>query len=193
MKVKIDSPMGTKTYDMEESDVLRLLHDAWKLSHGNFEEDPPPSAPPTEKELENTSPPAPVKKAEPVSRAERMFGKRETWGQQARSAEQRPVKQEEPEGWKGFMVFRCPECGSARSFYTRDKIFAARCLSCGCETPLENLIPAYVECGKCGKTLKYRTNIRDDYPVTLNCIECNAPIDMQLNRRGTALVTINNL
>lgn len=50
--------------------------------------------------------------------------------------------------------------------------------------------PAYAKC-KCGREFKYQTNATGD-TITINCIACGSPIDMQLNGRGTAYVTLRD-
>jgi len=200
MKVSIQTPMGSKAYDMEDWRVAQLLYVAYRLADGNEEKpedkgtaDMLASARYTvqradellseaEVWIKEDESPAPSGHG---SRTERMFGKRETW-------ESRSENTDRPAGWKGFLIIRCPDCGEVRTFFARDYQTSHRC-RCGCEIELADLIPAYVNCGKCGKRLKYRTNIKDDYPVTVNCLDCKAPIDMAVNARGTAMVPVEEL
>lgn len=70
--------------------------------------------------------------------------------------------------YKGFLLIVCEECGY--------------------ETPLENLRPMYMHC-KCGESFRYRTNAKSE-TITHTCLRCKAPVDMELNRRGTAYVTV---
>lgn len=48
--------------------------------------------------------------------------------------------------------------------------------------------PAFLKC-KCGGQFKYKTNATEevfDFP----CLKCGNPVDLQLNKRGDAYVTI---
>lgn len=129
--------------------------------------------------------PEPIRR--PMSRVERMFGARDNWNKEAKDENPSP---ERPDGYKGFLLIRCPECGAIRGFCTKSYITETTCRSCGAVTQLEKLIPAHVNCGKCGRHFKYQTNIDTKDPVSIHCINCDAPVDLQMNGSGTALVTI---
>lgn len=128
--------------------------------------------------------PEPVKR--PLRRAERIFGSQDNWPTVPAPEPERTY----PEGYKGFLLVRCPECGEIKGFCTKDYVTETTCRSCGEVIPLKDLIPAHVNCGKCGNHFKYRTNIMTQEPVPFNCLRCEAPVDLQLNTRGTALVTM---
>lgn len=121
----------------------------------------------------------------PMSRTERLFGKRETRSMPAASQ-----AEEKPEGYKGFLLLRCPECREVRGLCVRKPITEYTCQICGGVIHLEDLIPAHVNCGKCGSHFKYMTNVDTDEPVHFECLECKAPVDLQMNRKGTAVTTI---
>lgn len=123
----------------------------------------------------------------PVSRVERLFGAKEEWPKGGTQAE---PNREYPEGYKGFLLIRCPECGEIRGFCSKTYVTDTTCRNCGASIPLDGLIPAHVNCGKCGNHFKYRTNIDTQEPIPFRCLRCEAPIDLQMNARGTALVTI---
>lgn len=108
-------------------------------------------------------------------------------------------EQQEEAGWqgamddgqgpyKGFLITECEECGNIRAFCTKRYIYAAKCRECGHETPLEGLRPMYARC-KCGEIYRYKTNMHGEN-FTMNCLSCHTPIDVRLNRRGTAYVTV---
>lgn len=61
---------------------------------------------------------------------------------------------------------------------------------CGHRTDLHDLKPVHLYC-KCGSKYKYMTNISDPQ-FTMNCLACGAPVDLELNSRGTAYVTIGH-
>ena len=73
--------------------------------------------------------------------------------------------------YKGFLLIVCEECGAVKAFCAKRETYSFRCDECGYETPLENLRPMYMHC-------------------THTCLRCKAPVDMELNRRGTAYVTV---
>ena len=115
-----------------------------------------------------------------------MFGPKESWS----GSSTQEAKTDPGDGVKGFLLIRCPECGEIRGFCSKQPITITSCRNCETEIPLGDLLPAYVKCGKCGSQFKYRTNISDKEPFTFECLDCEAPIDLQLNSRGTAIVTI---
>lgn len=131
--------------------------------------------------------PEPVRK--PASRVERMFGSKEEWPKpETRTNPER----EWQEGYKGFLLIRCTECGEVRGFCSKSFITESTCRNCGAVIPLEDLIPAHVNCGKCGAHYRYKTNIDTQEPVAFHCLGCEAPVDLQMNGRGTALVTLGD-
>lgn len=142
-----------------------------------------------------------------LSRVERLFGRRESWpnataaatpSQDKPKAEAEETEDTGPEASfsrravKGFLIVECENCGQTREFCSRAKITSNRCHSCGHVTTLDKayMRPAYAKC-KCGREFKYQTNATGD-TITINCIACGSPIDMQLNGRGTAYVTLRD-
>lgn len=142
-----------------------------------------------------------------LSRVERLFGRRESWpnvtaaatpSQDKPKAEAEETEDAGPEASfsrravKGFLIVECESCGQTREFCSRAEITSNRCHSCGHVTTLDKtyMRPAYAKC-KCGREFKYQTNATGD-TITINCIACGSPIDMQLNGRGTAYVTLRD-
>lgn len=138
-------------------------------------------------------PPLPEKKA-PQSRVERMFGNfrmgtpgavRETVVSDGHiHVTPHP---EEPEEYRGFLLIKCPACGKLHGFCTKRPMSTYRC-TCGATTDLHDLLPVHLKC-KCGSDFTYQTNVTEptfDYP----CLKCGSPVDLELNRRGTAYVTV---
>ena len=94
------------------------------------------------------------------------------------------------DGYTGLLLLRCERCGQVRAFYTKNPIARYHCRDCGRTTPLGNLIPAYVRCGKCGSRYKYRSNIDTGESVSISCLQCSAPIDLKFNKKKGALMTM---
>lgn len=154
-----------------------------------------------------TEPEPPSEPEQLLSRVERLFGRRESWpnataaatpSQDKPKAEAEETEDTGPEASfsrravKGFLIVECENCGQTREFCSRAEITSNRCHSCGHVTALDKtyMRPAYAKC-KCGREFKYQTNATGD-TITINCIACGSPIDMQLNGRGTAYVTLRD-
>lgn len=113
------------------------------------------------------------------SRVERVFGKRETWPS---------AKVDEGQGpYKGFLMIECEECHEVKAFCAKRETYSFKC-NCGHITPLENLRPLFMHC-KCGEDFRYKTNITRP-TISHTCIVCKAPVDMEINKKNTAYVTI---
>ena len=85
-----------------------------------------------------------IHKAEPTSlrakpsRAETMFGPKETWAIPDRAE----AEETAPKTYKGFLLIRCAQCGELRGFCVKQPISSYRCAACGGETPLHDLTSA---------------------------------------------------
>ena len=90
--------------------------------------------------------------------------------------------------YRGFLMVKCEVCGKIKGFCAKRETYSYRCDSCGGITLLEKLRPMHMKC-KCGKEYTYKTNLTDQ-TVTYPCVTCHAPVDMELNWRGTTYVTI---
>lgn len=114
------------------------------------------------------------------SRVGRMFGARDTWKSADPDADQGP--------YRGFLIVQCEECGAIKAFCAKHETYGYKCGECGHETPLEKLRPLFMHC-KCGKSFSYKTNLTAER-VTHTCLACKAPVDLELNSRKTAYVTV---
>ena len=95
-----------------------------------------------------------------------------------------------PDGgkYKGFLLIECDHCGETRGFCAKQPIDEYRCNECGGRTKLSGLRRMFMDC-ECGRHSRYYTNETAEV-VTHNCIECGSPVDMMLNSRRTAYVSI---
>ena len=120
-----------------------------------------------------------------VSKVERMFG---DYRSRIPVSAVIPEVKKADEGYKGFLLIRCEECGDLRGFYAKNPTTHYFCKKCDHKTPLDQLIPAHLNC-KCGSRFRYLTNYPDEY-LTYNCLDCGAPVDLELNKNGNAYVTV---
>lgn len=199
LNISMKTPFGEMSFDVTPEQATDLMQRAFRYA---AEKSTPPAAIPTTDtapaKQEDTPPPATAKK--PMSRVERMFGdfknKTETTDLSGAPPEtkvqilenaERLGQRFNGEGYTGFLLLECPHCGKIHGFCAKKPITEYTC-PCGGSSEIKDLIPAYLEC-KCGKRFKYRTNItrqRFDY----TCVNCGSPVDMELNARRTAYVTI---
>lgn len=94
------------------------------------------------------------------------------------------------EGYKGFLVIQCPECGKIRAFMTKNEIIWYRCKRCREVFPLEAMRRVYVNgCPCCGTRLRYLTNAVGE-SFDIKCINCKAPVDLLWNEKHKAFVSI---
>lgn len=111
-------------------------------------------------------------------RTARMFG----------TDQPKPIFHGDEGPFRGFLMVKCESCGKIRAFCAKRETYGFRCDDCGETTPLENMRPMYLKC-KCGAEFRYKTNLTEKY-ITHPCVSCGAPVDMMLNSRETAYVTI---
>ncbi len=89
--------------------------------------------------------------------------------------------------YKGFLLIKCESCGEVRAYCAKYETYTFKC-KCGHETALDGLLPAHMHC-ECGKYYKYLTNLTGKI-VSNNCLTCGSPVDMELNGKANAYVTI---
>lgn len=202
MKVTIKTPFAELNLDMPQSHVLSWLHQT--LIHAATVAEPKPvtNSVPQNPLLEdvmythgrattasdtvvNKEASYQAEKTAVKSRAESMFGSRETWNTPA--AAPKPEQTEKREAYGGFLHVKCEACGQGKSFKPKQPITYFIC-DCGSRTDLDNMAPVFVHC-KCGREFKYRTN-RTEERFTMNCFACGAPVDLELNGKGDAYVTV---
>ncbi len=170
MLVLLDGWEESPGANLERSYAIYTEKTLWHISHFR---------PPVQVEC-IVSPATVDPKPKAPSRTESMFGPRNTW----------KIPPQTADGYKGFLLIRCPECGEVRGFCAKDYVQEVSCRKCGAVVPLDHLIPANVNCAKCGRHFRYKTNVGDNKPVPFKCLNCGAPVDLELNGKGTALVTM---
>lgn len=191
VQVTMKTPFGEMNFDMPPEKASDLMQRAIQYAAGEEPHKPAPAPPGVAQE----PPKAPQPTTKPQSRVERMFG---NFKATESKAEQivvpsdghinfRPDLPAQPQSYKGFLLVKCEECGKLRGFCAKTPATSSRC-ECGHRTELHDLKPAFLKC-KCGSQFKYKTNVAEeifDFP----CLKCGNPVDLQLNKRGDAYVTI---
>lgn len=193
MQVTVKTPFGEMNFDIPPDKVSDLMQRAIRYAAGEEPEKPEPAPTPPSVAQEPPKTPEPIRK--PQSRVERMFGNfKATNGAAAEETvpddgkiRTRPDLPEEPQLYKGFLLVKCEKCGKLRGFCAKTPTAYSKC-ECGHRTEPHDLRPVFLKC-KCGSVFKYKTNVTEeifDFP----CLKCGNPVDLQLNKRGTAYVTI---
>ena len=124
----------------------------------------------------------------PMSRVERMFGKREDWNKGSASADSPRRK------IKGFLILKCQNCGETTSYFQREETDTFKCYRCNGAMPIDRnaLKPLYAKCPNCGNDeIRYFTNLTGQH-IEVPCKKCKAPIDCELNGKGNAYVTVGS-
>lgn len=193
MKVKIFSEMsGEIEFDMSESSFMQIIgaatmyaktHVESKISALKAVEEY------AEKQKTEACTPEFSKKTEPpkpVSKVERMFG--DVSRRIPVEAVTNPLEKKKEE-YKGFLLIECEDCGKLRGYHAKYPTTDYYC-DCGHATALHDLRPLHLHC-KCGSSFKYMTNIQKS-KLTYRCLDCGAPVDMELNNKGNAFVTVGD-
>lgn len=198
MEVKIISGFGENVFQMPEENVWNVLREAAEQTKrgqdagGNDTQQSrsQSEAKGSEQEASEESIREYVEKQK-RSRVDNLFGS--AWRKQKEPdyievAEPYEHKDsDEEEGYTGFLLIKCEKCGKIKGFCAKKEVVSYRC-ECGHETHLENLRPLYLRC-KCGADYRYKTNLQTSVH-TQNCLHCGSPVDIKLNNRKTAYVTI---
>lgn len=187
MEVRIVSGFGENVFTMADEKVPTLLSYALSLAKGKSDEEQAAKEEKKEPEHPVEKPAEPIQMVAKRSRNDSLFGS--DWRTRRETQEELPDRYEEEDGYKGFLLVECQHCGRRKGFCTKKRITESRC-ECGEYTPLKNMIPAHLKC-KCGKTYKYLTNITDQ-EFEFDCLTCGSPVDLRLNKRQTAYVTVGD-
>ena len=91
---------------------------------------------------------------------------------------------------KGSCISNAINDGKEKGFCAKEKIKSYKC-ECGNETKLVNLKPLYTKC-KCSNEFKYMTNM-NTAEFTYKCFTCGSPVDVKMNSRRTAYITIGGV
>lgn len=103
-------------------------------------------------------------------------------------SQQTSVSRRKQKRYKGFLVIRCEHCGEVKAFCSKNQISEYIC-KCGHAMELQGLKPLRLEC-KCGCNFFYKTNLTEK-SLTLPCLHCGGPVDLTLNKRGTAYASLS--
>lgn len=78
---------------------------------------------------------------------------------------------EAEEGYRGFLLVKCQNCGKIYAYNARSETTESVCRDCGHTTPLRMLAQALFDCPKCGTKWTYKTNLLGA-EATCRCIQC---------------------
>lgn len=166
MRIRIDTPIAKLTADLTEDQVADILGLALDYAVG-YE----PSKSPEPKTITSVvgTPPAP---AVPVIPKETKVPNP-------------PARVE----YKGFLYLQCKDCGKFKGFMPKTPISKYHC-DCGSITYLNHMRVMRVDC-KCGQKFKYLTNSLDSM-LSIDCINCGSPVDLEFHERKQEYVTIGS-
>lgn len=193
MNVQIRTAYGEMSFDMTQDKVMSLLGLAITYAKGEEPtEEPEPPRVDMERRPEPTPAEQPSTDVKKTNRLERMFGARDGWNMPAAPEKTQEAEQpaETRKEWRGFLYIECEDCGEVKGFYSKHELKFHRC-KCGHHTGLNDQRAAHVRC-KCGGTFTYKTNKREDR-FTIDCLDCGAPVNLELGKRGTAYVTVDEI
>ena len=125
-----------------------------------------------------------TRRTERNSSVARMFGERH-----GVITPKTPADRYNRDGYTGFLIIKCRQCGDEHPFCTKTPMKNSTCSKCGATTDLNGMRPAYIHC-ECGRDFRYMTNIQDK-SFTYTCFQCGSPVEMELNGKGNAFITVN--
>ena len=209
MELKIITQFGENTFDMPGEKVIEILHHAMlyaggkeksagasrqesagkALTGGGTVGTPKDDVKIAEEEnngdTADTEPKRMLEKTKEHTRNDSLFGA--DWRDAASESKVQKEYGSQEEGYRGFLYIKCPVCGKVKGFCTKSNITDHIC-ECGHKLHLEGLKPMYVHC-ECGRDFKYFTNMEDE-SFEYQCMSCGSPVDMRINKRGTAYVNL---
>lgn len=94
-----------------------------------------------------------------------------------------------PLGAWGFLIIRCPACGTERTFYTRNEIEKYRCRECNTRTVLKAPLREVFTVCSCGEVATYRTNVTEGR-ISVPCVGCREPIPCEYSPKHDAFFYI---
>lgn len=94
--------------------------------------------------------------------------------------------------YRGFLHIKCDKCGEVRSFCAKELVDSTVCRACGYEVKFTSPLKTMeLRCSSCGKIFNYRTN-RTEETFSHNCLECGAPVDLELNHKKNYYQTMGS-
>lgn len=162
MKVEINLPFGNLSFNLTDEQAFSLIQQAVNFAVGDTQ---------THTQIVRTEQTGRIEKIVPKSRAEAPVSEPDMGGDKLNPT------------YTGFLYIRCEGCGRERGYHAKVPTNLHRC-DCGHYTLLENLRPVRTIC-KCGGDYYYKTNIKDRR-FTMNCLSCDAPVDLELTGNWNA-------
>lgn len=91
---------------------------------------------------------------------------------------------------KGFIYWKCRDCGETRGFCLKKESKGIHCINCGSDHLFkEPLKPLYAQC-ECGKSFRYLTNMEEEI-FDLPCLECGSPMSVKWNEKKKIYESMN--
>lgn len=92
--------------------------------------------------------------------------------------------------YKGFIYWKCNDCGEERGFCLKKESKGIHCINCGSDHLFkEPLKPLYAQC-ECGKSFRYLTNMEEEI-FDLPCLECGSPMSVRWNEKKKIYESMN--
>lgn len=99
------------------------------------------------------------------------------------------IEPEDQIKYKGFIYWKCADCGNVRGFCLKKESKGVHCMDCGSDHLFkEPLKPLYAQC-ECGSQFRYLTNMDEDM-FDMDCINCSSPIPVKWNDKKKIYETI---
>jgi ribosomal protein S27E len=202
MQIKVVTPYGENRFDMGAKHVADIIKHCFDFSNeqsldpGELDSYKPPvpdGEPYYEQEFDELPDPEEKQDVVPEEKKERHTRVESLFGPDWRSRPEKTADEvqrdfaHEMNGYKGFLYVKCPDCGEIKGTCLKQERKSITC-DCGTEIPLKDLKPMYAKC-ECGKEFRYFTNLEDE-TFEYTCINCGAQVDMTINSRRSAYVTV---
>lgn len=92
--------------------------------------------------------------------------------------------------YKGFIYWKCADCGAERGFNLSKESKGIHCMNCGSDHLFkEPLKPLYAQC-ECGKAYRYLTNMKEEI-FDMPCMVCESSMSVRWNEKKQVYESIS--